>query len=147
MAKVFEKESVEKGDQSGPRRSHRVFLHLEEREVACRADRGLTREECTEKCVCAGGAERQWSFRVSPPERGQGEKRLNADLALCPLSISHQAAFSKDKLAFITPHKHMRFFKVNSYGLHCDILTWEMKFRNCNKRDLRHDKILVSLSQ
>lgn len=33
MAKVFEKESIEKGDQSGPRGSHRVFLHLEEREV------------------------------------------------------------------------------------------------------------------
>lgn len=62
------------------------------------------------------------------------------------IRLFHQRAFNKDKLASIIQLKHIRFLKVNSYGLHCNILTWEKEFRNCNKRDLNHDKILVNLS-
>lgn len=37
--------------------SHGESLHLEkEGNVVSRADGGLTREESTEKCTCAGGA-------------------------------------------------------------------------------------------
>lgn len=40
--------------QSEPRGSHRMFPHLEERDVVRRGDGGLPREESSEKCVCAG---------------------------------------------------------------------------------------------